>query len=355
MGPLSGVRVVEVGGIGPGPFAGMMLADHGAEVIRVERPGVPPLDTGAVLRTRRIVELDLKSKDGVDAVRDLARDADILIEGFRPGIMERLGLGPDLLLGANPRLVYARMTGWGQDGPYAAYAGHDINYIALTGALHAIGSAGGPPVVPLNLIGDYGGGAMMLAFGILAAHAHAQKTGQGQVVDCAMTDGSALLMATFYTRYGTGRWRDERGVNLLDGAAPFYGCFETADGRHIALGSIEPPFYAALLRVLELEDDPLFQNQRDEALWPARRKRLEAIFATRSQAAWCELLEPADLCFAPVLGLAEAPNHPHNVARGTFVEVDGLVQPAPAPRYSLTPNAMPRPPETVNRGAASFR
>jgi alpha-methylacyl-CoA racemase len=349
-GPLAGIRIVEIAGIGPGPFACMMLADHGAEVIRVERPGGAggelPLDPrkDVLARNRRRVAIDLKSAEGAAVVRDLVATADGLVEGFRPGVMERLGLGPDVVIGANPRLVYGRMTGWGQTGPYAPVAGHDINYIALSGALHACGRADDKPVPPLNLIGDFGGGAMMLAFGMLAAILSAKATGQGQVVDCAMTDGSALLMSMIYSFRAQGIWADRRGVNLLDGGAPFYDTYETADGGYVAIGAIEPQFYALLKEKAGL--GPEFGVQMDARRWPEQRAALAAVFARKTRDEWCALLEGSDACFAPVLSLDEAPSHPHNVARGTFVEAGGVVQPAPAPRYSATPTRQPDMPTT---------
>lgn len=341
-GPLRGVRIIEMAGIGPGPFAGMMLADHGAEVIRVDRPGrqAPEPVLG---RSRRSIVVDLKSPDGVAVVRDLAKTADGLIEGLRPGVMERLGLGPDVLLGDNARLVYGRMTGWGQTGPYAQAAGHDINYIALAGALHAYGRAGDRPTPPINMVGDFGGGGMLLAFAMVAAILHARTTGEGQVIDCAMTEGAAVLMGMIWGFRGLGAWKDERGVNLLDTGAHFYDSYACADGRYIAIGSIEPQFYAELRRLTGLDADPAFDAQMDQAQWPALKAKLAALFATQPRDHWCRLMEMTDVCFAPVLSMAEAPAHPHNVARGTFGEVAGMVQPMPAPRYSATATAMPTP------------
>ncbi len=344
-GPLAGIRIVEMAGIGPAPFAGMMLADHGAEVVRIYRPGVLPgsLDpTRDVLsRSRRWLNIDLKQADGIEVVRDLVKSADGLIEGFRPGVMERLGLGPDVLLADNPRLVYGRMTGWGQTGPYAQAAGHDINYIALAGALHAFGRAGDRPTPPINLVGDFGGGGMMLAFGMLAAIHHANRTGQGQVIDCAMTDGSALLMSMIWSLKAQGMWQDQRGVNLLDTGSHFYDTYATADGRYIAIGAIEPAFYAELRRRLGLEADADFDPQMDPRQWPRLKEKLAAIFRARSQEDWCRLLEGTDACFAPVLTMVEATQHPHNRVRDTFMKVDGVDQPAPAPRYSVTPSDPP--------------
>ena len=341
-GPLAGVRIIEMAGIGPAPFAGMMLADHGAEVIRVDRPGPQPPEP-VLGRSRRSIIVNLKTEEGVAVVRALARTADGLIEGFRPGVMERLGLGPDVLLADNPRLVYGRMTGWGQDGPYAHAAGHDINYIALAGALHAYGRAGGPPTPPINMIGDFGGGGMLLAFAMVAAILHARQGGSGQVIDCAMTEGAALLMGMIWGLFGLGAWRDERGVNLLDTGAHFYETYACADGKFIAVGAIEPQFYAELRRLAGLADDPAFDAQMDQARWPELKARLAEVFRRKTQAEWCALMEGTDACFAPVLSLAEAPAHPHNRHRGAFAEVGGMIHPMPAPRYSLTRPDPPRP------------
>ena len=335
-GPLQGLRIIELAGIGPGPFCAMMLADHGAEVIRVDRPGAHIDARDPLLRSRRLVTADLKSPEGVAFVRDLAKTADGLIEGFRPGVTERLGLGPDVLLADNPRLVYGRMTGWGQFGPYAASAGHDINYIALAGALHGYGRAGEKPTPPINMVGDFGGGGMMLAFGMVSALLHAAKTGEGQVIDCAMTDGAATLSAMIWGFRANGIWADERGVNLLDTGAHFYDTYETADGKWISIGSIEPQFYALLRELAGLADDPDFDAQMDRAAWGPLKAKLTALFLTRTRDEWCALMEMTDVCFAPVLSMAEAPAHPHNAARGTFIEAGGVMQPAPAPRYSVT-------------------
>jgi alpha-methylacyl-CoA racemase len=340
-GPLAGLRIIEMAGIGPGPFAGMMLADHGAEVIRVDRPRAMP--EPVLGRSRKSIVVDVKSADGVDVIRRLARDADGLIEGLRPGVMERLGLGPDVLLADNPRLVYGRMTGWGQSGPYAHAAGHDINYIALAGALHAYGRAGDRPTPPINMVGDFGGGGMMLAFGMVAAMLSAVKTGRGQVIDAAMTDGAAVLMAMIWGFLGSGIWKDERGVNLLDTGAHFYDTYETMDGRYISIGSIEPQFYAELRARAGLADDPDFDPQMDAAGWPRLKQKLTMLFKTRTRDDWCALMEMTDVCFAPVLSMTEAPAHPHNAARGTFIDVGGMTQPAPAPRYSGTVTAAPVP------------
>ncbi|MBX3593413.1 CaiB/BaiF CoA-transferase family protein [Sphingomonas sp.] len=345
-GPLAGVRIIEFAGIGPGPFAAMMLADHGAEVIRVERPQDLTEDAIAIrrkdvtLRSRRFVAIDLKDEKGAAQVRDLIAEADGLIEGFRPGVMERLGLGPDVALSLNPRLVYGRMTGWGQTGPYAAAAGHDINYIALSGALHSFGRAGGKPTPPLNMVGDFGGGGMMLAFGMVSALLRAREAGQGQVIDCAMTDGSAALMSAIWSMLAAGLWRDERGANLLDTGAHFYDSYETRDGKFIALGSIEPKFYAQLREKAGLAGAE-WDDHMDAARWPRLKAELAAVIATRTRDEWCELLEYGDACFAPVLSMTEAPKHPHNAGRRTFLEIDGVVQPAPAPRFSLSEAAAP--------------
>ena len=354
-GPLSGCRVLELAGIGPGPFAGMTLADLGAEVVRVDRPGGSGLFAGfehvdVLNRGKRSVLLDLKRPDAVRAVLDMAARADVLIEGYRPGVAERLGLGPDDCLARNPRLVYGRMTGWGQDGPLARLAGHDIGYIALTGALHAVGSAGGPPQIPLNLVGDFGGGGTYLVIGVLAALREAERTGRGQIVDAAIVDGTAHLLAGTHMLLATETWQDERGVNLLDGGAPFYAVYETSDGRHMAVGALEPKFYAELLAVLGLDEDPAAQH--DRAGWPRLRERLAAAFASRTQDEWAEAFSASDACVAPVLSLREAADHPHIRARGTLVERDGVLQPAPAPRFSATPTALGSPPPVPGRHTA---
>lgn len=346
-GPLTGLKIIELAGIGPGPFCGMMLADQGAEVIHVHRPGRPPDTRDPLVRSRKLVEADLKSDDGVQLVRDLAAGADGLFEGYRPGVAERLGLGPDILLADNPKLVYGRMTGWGQDGPLAQAAGHDINYIALAGALHAFGRAGGKPTPPINLVGDFGGGGMMLAFGMVCALLEAQRSGKGQVIDCAMVDGAAALMSMIWGFRAMGRWADQRGVNLLDTGAHFYDTYETSDGRHVAIGSIEPQFYAELRRLAGLEDDSRFDAQMDPRAWPELKKALADVFLTRSLQEWTDLMEGTDVCFAPVLSMEEAPGHPHNDQRGTFVHIDGVIQPAPAPRFSRTRADTPRKPEPL--------
>ncbi len=341
-GALDGLTVLEFAGIGPAPFAAMMLADHGARVIRIERPATPDRHGGAgnrdiLARNREILALDLKDPAAIAHIRQLVQQADVVIEGFRPGVMERLGLGPGVLLGENPRLVYGRMTGWGQEGPMAALAGHDINYIALSGALHTYGPAGAKPAFPANAVGDFGGGGMMMAFGVMAAVFSAQRTGLGQVIDCAMVDGAAILSAMTYSLFGNGQWRDARGVNLLDGGAHFYDTYETGDGRWISVGSIEPQFYALLLKQAGLADDPDFARQMDARAWPSLKERLAAVFLTKTRDEWCALFDGTDACIAPVLSLAEAPHHPHNVARQTFVDRDGMIMPAPAPRFSRTP------------------
>lgn len=352
-GPLSGIRIVEFAGIGPGPFCGMMLADHGAEVIRIDRAsgsrgGSTPLSTKDVLaRGRKSIAINLKSAEGVALARKLCASADGIIEGFRPGVMERLGLGPDELLKDNPRLVYGRMTGWGQTGPYAQAAGHDINYIALAGALAHFGRAGEKPTPPINMVGDFGGGGMMLAFGMSSALLNVARGGpdeaRGQVIDCAMTDGTAALMGMITGMKNMGVWSEERGANMLDTAAPFYDTYETADGKFVSIGSIEPQFYAELRRLAGLGDDPAFDAQHDRAAWPDLKAKLDALFKTRTQAEWNAIMEHTDVCYAPVLTMSEAAQHPHNVARGTFIEVAGDMQPAPAPRYSATQNATPAP------------
>ena len=348
MGPLSGIKIVEITGIGPGPFCGMMLADMGAEVLRVDRaqsvsgeaPGRPSLDLLA--RGRRSIGVDLKHPQGVETVLRLVERADAILEGFRPGVMERLGLGPDVCLARNPGIVYGRMTGWGQDGPLAQAAGHDINYIALAGVLEHIGRQGEAPVPPLNLIGDFGGGGMLLAFGIVCALVERQRSGQGQVVDAAMVDGSALLMAIFHGAMLSGWWK-ERGTNLLDTGAHFYDVYETKDGRYVSIGSIEPQFYAELLRRVGLEGEAL-PGQMDRSQWPAMKERFRALFRTKTRDEWTQILEGTDVCFAPVLSMREARDHPHNRARGTFVEVEGSPQPGPAPRFSRSKARIERPP-----------
>jgi len=342
-GPLSGIRIIEFAALGPAPFCGMMLADHGAEVICIDRVGgnISPLDPLA--RSRTSIAVNLKAPEGAAVARKLVESADGIIEGFRPGVMERMGLGPDELLRANPKLVYGRMTGWGQDGPYAQAAGHDINYISLSGALHTCGRKGEKPTPPANYLGDFGGGGMMLAFGVVSALLAAKNGAPGQVIDCAMTDGSALLMSMTWGFSAMGRWRDERGVNFLDTGAHYYDTYETKDGKWISIGSIEPQFYALLREKLGLADDPAFNAQNDPAAWDGLKIKLEGLFKSKTRDEWCALMEGTDICFAPVLSMAEAPHHPHNKARNTYTEVGGMVQPAPAPRYSVTKTALPCP------------
>lgn len=345
-GPLAGLKVIEFAGIGPGPFCGMLLSDLGADVVRIDRKGSgrsSPADITA--RGRRSVALDLKQPAAVEACLKLMEGADAVFEGFRPGVMERLGLGPDVALKRNPKLVYGRMTGWGQTGPYAKAAGHDMNYIAITGALHAIGTSE-KPIPPLNLVGDFGGGALYLAFGLLAGVIQARETGKGQVIDCAMTDGSASLMAMFYGFKAMGIWKDERRNNLLDGGAHFYDTYQCSDGRWVSIGSIEPQFYALLLEKTGITD-PQFNNQMSRDDWPELREKLAAVIATKTQAEWTKIMEATDVCFAPVLTLEEAPKHAHNAARKTFVEVEGVTHPAPAPRFSATPGEIQGPPPTI--------
>jgi alpha-methylacyl-CoA racemase len=359
-GPLHGTRVVEMGGIGPTPFCAMVLSDMGAEVLRVDRAAEttpreqyewPP--DYLLNRGRRSVGVDLKQPEGSEVVRRLAAQADILIEGFRPGVAERLGIGPDDCRPLNPRLVYGRMTGWGQTGPMSGYAGHDMNYIALTGALHSVGPAAGGPVPPLNLVGDFGGGGMMLAVGVLAALIEAQRSGQGQTVDAAMCDGAALLATMFYGMRDMGQWDGGREGNLLDGGAHFYHAYETLDGRHVSIGAMETKFYANLLRELELDGEDL-PAQYDRSAWPAMRERFAAIFRSRTQTQWTEQLQDAEVCYAPVLDLDEARRSPHALARDMFVEVDGISQPAPAPRFQRTPSRVastpPAPGEHTRAG-----
>jgi len=349
MGPLAGLRIIEVAGIGPGPFCAMMLADMGADVIRVDRanqvsgadPALPPGDT--LNRGRRSIGLDLKSPEGVAVLLDLVASADGLIEGFRPGVAERLGFGPDVCLERNPRLVFGRMTGWGQDGPYAQAAGHDINYIALAGVLAHLGRAGEQPTPALNLIGDFGGGGMLLAFGMTCGILSAKATGAGQVVDAAMVDGAAALMMMTWSFKAMGIFDDARGTNLLDTGAHFYDTYECADGNYVAVGAIEPQFYAELLGHLGLADADL-PHQMDKSQWGAMKERFAAVFRTKTRDEWCSMMEGTDSCFAPVLTMDEATRHPHNVERGTFTEVAGLPQPAPAPRFSGTPPEVVRPP-----------
>lgn len=348
MGPLKGIKVIEMAGIGPGPFCAMMLADMGAEVVRVDRPNSKSSKFDVMNRGRRSIALDLKTSAGIETALKLIEKADALIEGFRPGVMERLGLGPEVCFERNPKLIYGRMTGWGQTGTLAQAAGHDLNYIALTGALHAIGRADSPPAPPLNLIGDFGGGGLMLAFGIVCALLEARQSGKGQVIDAAMTDGAALVMAMIYGFKAAGRWSNERGANLLDGAAPFYDSYECADGKFVAIGSLEPQFYALLLEKTGI-NDPDFQQQMDFRKWPVMKAKLAAVIKTKTREEWCALMEGGDVCFAPVLDLDEAPQHPHNVARETFVEIEGVIQPAPAPRFSRTSAEIQSPPPAAGQ------
>jgi alpha-methylacyl-CoA racemase len=355
-GPLSGTKIIELAGIGPSPFTAMMLADAGAQVLRLERaaPGSPERAAGAtethwdlLNRSRPSVGIDLKHPDAVALVLNLVEEADGLMEGFRPGVAERLGLGPDDCWARNPALVYGRMTGWGQDGPMASMAGHDIDYIAIGGALWPLGRAGSPPVPPLNLVGDFGGGGMLLAFGMVAALLEASRSGQGQIVDAAMVDGAATLMTMIHSFHEFGMWNDERGSNLLDTGAPFYEVYETADGKYFAVGGLEAKFYAELLEGMGLTDDPTFPppgEQNDKSHWPAMKERFAAIFAGKTRDEWTEIFDGTDACAVPVLSPWEAHLHPHNAARSTFVEVAGRVQPAPSPRFSRTPSAISRPP-----------
>jgi alpha-methylacyl-CoA racemase len=347
-GPLAGTRIVEFAGIGPGPFACMLLADMGAEVVTLDRIGAKKNMKSVAGRGRKVIELDLKDKTATAQVLDLLASADALIEGFRPGVMERLGLGPEIVLARNPRLVYGRMTGWGQEGPLAQAAGHDINYISITGALAAIGTKE-RPVPPLNLVGDFGGGALYLVVGVLAALLEASKSGRGQVVDAAMCDGAASLMSMFFDLTAAGRWREGRDRNFLDGGAHFYGVYECACGHFISIGSIEPQFYALLRQHAGLSDN-CYDAQMDPKAWPDLKQKLVQIFKSKTREDWCKIMEGTDTCFAPVLTMSEAPQHPHMAARGVFVERHGVTQPAPAPRFSRTPSNI-REPETVEIGA----
>jgi alpha-methylacyl-CoA racemase len=348
-GPLDGIRIIELAGLGPAPFAGMMLADAGADIIRIDRPerATYPPHTEAHVdlmnRGRRSVAVDLKHPDGIGLVLRLVESADGLMEGFRPGVAERLGLGPDVCLARNPKLVFGRMTGWGQDGPMAQVAGHDIDYIALAGALEPMGRAGERPLPPLNLVGDFGGGGMLLAFGMLAALISAERTGKGQVVDAAMVDGAASLMTMTFTLMAAGIWTGPRGTNLLDTGAHFYEVYETSDGGYIGVGAIEPQFYAELIRLMGLADTEM-PGQNDRPQWPAMKERFARVFASKTRKEWEEIFEGSDACAAPVLSPAEAPDHPHNRFRGTFTEVAGVVQPSPSPRFSATPGSIRRPP-----------
>jgi len=349
-GPLAGVRIVEFAGIGPGPFACMLLADMGADVITLDRVGAKKSMKSVAGRGRKVIELDLKDKAAIAEVLELLANADALIEGFRPGVMERLGLGPDVVLARNPKLVYGRMTGWGQEGPLASAAGHDINYISITGALAAIGPKE-KPVPPLNLVGDFGGGALYLVVGVLAALLEARKSGKGQVVDTAMCDGAASLMSFFFDMTAMGRWSEGRDQNFLDGGAHFYGVYECACGNFISIGSIEPQFYALLRQHAGLSDAD-FDAQMDRKAWPALKEKLKVVFKNKTREDWCKIMEGTDICFAPVLTMSEAAGHPHMVARKVFVERHGVTQPAPAPRFSRTPSTI-REPEAAEIGVVT--
>lgn len=352
MGPLQGIRIVEFAGIGPGPFAAMLLSDMGAEVIRIDRKGGrSPSKMEIYMRGRNAVAFDMKKPEAVEAALKLIDKADALIEGFRPGVMERLGVGPDVCLTRNPKLVYGRMTGWGQTGPLSQAAGHDMNYIAISGALHAIGTNGAKPVPPLNLVGDFGGGALYLTMGVLAGIIEAQRSGKGQVVDTAMSDGAASLMTMFYGMTAMGIWKDERGSNMLDGGAHFYDTYETKDGKYVSIGSIEPQFYKELMEKTGI-DDPAFTAQMDRNAWPALKEKLAAKIKAKTRDEWDAIMSGSDVCYGPVLSIAEAPKHPHNVARKTFLEMDGVVQPAPAPRFSRTVPEVQGPPRAANNAAS---
>ena len=355
MGPLQGIKIIEMAGIGPGPFCGMVLADLGAEVIRVDRASAA--GTGSrqdpANRGKKSIAVDLKSAEGVEAVLKLVETADAIFEGFRPGVMERLGLGPDICAARNKKIVFGRMTGWGQYGPLSQAAGHDINYISITGALAAIGRPDSPPVPPLNLVGDFGGGGMLLALGLVSALLESKSSGKGQVIDAAMTDGSALLMSMFYSMKASGAWNEEVGTNFLDGGAHFYDSYECKDGKYISIGSIEPQFYAMLREVAELKD-PIFDDQMSRKEWPEKKEAITKIFFAKTRDEWCELMEGTDICFAPVLSMWEAPNHPHNVARKTFIELEGLSQPAPAPRFSRTEAEVSSPPSIAGEHTDSI-
>jgi len=360
VGPLAGIRVLEFEAIGPGPFAGMLLADMGADVIVVDRPATPDLGLkrerwmDVMMRGKRSVTLDLKSASAAEVAFSLVEKSDALIEGFRPGVMERLGLGPEPALARNPKLVYGRMTGWGQDGPLAARAGHDINYIALAGVLNAFGRKGEAPVMPLNLVGDFGGGGMLLGFGIACALVEARASGKGQVVDAAMTEGASLLAAMFAGFLHTGRWTEERGANILDSGAPWYDVYETKDGKYVSIGSIEAKFYEDLLLRLNLEKE-ILSGQNDRNSWPAMRKAFAEKFKGKTRDEWCAVFEGSDACFAPVLSFSESRRHAHNVARRSTISVAGVEQPAPAPRFSRTPPAVRRaPPERGEAGAEAL-
>ncbi|MCB8914160.1 CoA transferase [Rhodococcus rhodochrous] len=348
-GPLQGLRILELSGIGPGPFAATIFGDLGAEVVRVDRPGGSgtglPASFDILRRSRRSIVLDLRDPRGIGTLLDLVESADVVIEGYRPGVAERLGIGPQDCMARNPKLVYGRMTGWGQDGPLAATAGHDLNYIAITGALHAMGRSGEAPAIPLNLVGDFGGGAMYLVAGVLAALLERERSGHGQVVDAGIVDGTAHMIGLFHGMMAAGQWQDRRGVNILDSGAPWYEVYETSDGQHMSVGAIEPAFYHQLMETLGLDPDP--GRRADPGQWPAIRSDLASAFAARTRQEWTEIFEGSDACVAPVLTLREAPNHPHIQSREIFVEVDGVVQPAAAPRLSRTPGAVQSPPAPV--------
>jgi alpha-methylacyl-CoA racemase len=349
MGTLSGYKIVEFAGIGPAPMCAMLLADMGADVLRIDRAEDAALGISLdakyslLSRGRKSVAIDLKKPEGVAAAMKLVENADALLEGFRPQVMERLGLGPDECLKRNPKLIYGRMTGWGQEGPLAHAAGHDINYIALSGVLASIGRRGEAPVPPLNLVGDFGGGGLYLALGVVAGLLEAQKSGKGQVVDSAMVDGAASLLTAIYGMHASGMWSNTRGDNILDTGAHFYDVYETKDGEYVSIGSIEPKFYAELLKRSGLEGQEM-PRQMDRKAWPDLKEKFAALFKTKTRDEWCKIMEGSDICFAPVLSMAEAPSHPHNIQRGTFVEVEGVVQPGPAPRFSRTPSKIQRPP-----------
>ena len=348
MGPLKDIKVIEMAGIGPAPFCGMILADMGAEVISVERITAAGRGSSADIASRgkKSIAVDIRKSEGQEIIRKLIESADILIEGFRPGVMEKNNLGPDQLLNINSKLIFGRMTGWGQSGPLANAAGHDINYIALSGVLGAIGKKDSPPPPPLNLIGDFGGGGMLLALGVCAALNTVNKEGKGQVIDAAMTEGSALLMSMMYGMLNSGIWSDKRDSNLLDGAAHFYGCYECKDGKFVSIGSIEPQFYSLLREKMNI-DDAIFDNQMDKNSWPILRENLEIRFKEKTRDEWCEIMEGTDICFAPVLSMNEAINHEHNVERNSFFDMDNVIQPSPAPKFSYSKSEVTHPPVKV--------
>ena len=348
MGPLKDIKVIEMAGIGPAPFCGMILADMGAEVISVERITAAGRGSSSDIASRgkKSIAVDIRKPEGQDIIKKLVESADVLIEGFRPGVMEKNNLGPDELLNINPKLIFGRMTGWGQNGPLANAAGHDINYIALSGVLGAIGKKDTPPPPPLNLIGDFGGGGMLLALGVCAALNTVNKEGKGQVIDAAMTEGSALLMSMMYGMLNSGIWTDSRDSNLLDGAAHFYGCYRCKDGKFVSIGSIEPQFYSLLREKMNIDED-IFDNQMDKNSWPALRENLETRFKEKSRDEWCQIMEGTDICFAPVLSMNEAINHEHNVERKSFFDLDNVVQPSPAPKFSYSESEVSHPPVKV--------